>query len=327
MFSILLVFLCIMLISFLPVVFWAYTFSYIDANLASKKRFSIWVLAGIVSVIPVLYFDSVLSFFSLQFLNIFYFAYHFWPLSSYFWLTFWLMVFLLLMLVAAFIVSKIFSWAHKEKSLLIKNFIVFLGMTILVGWVFYALNVLFNAQPQLNLGVGQAVAFGDLLFNSLKLVIFYYLLIAIIEESSKHFHFLWAGTEYVIEVKTAVLFAIYVALGFSFIENILYFTGLYFENGFSFELVKVYFYRSTFALFVHVLCSSMIAFYFAKWMMKSGFDFSFSYIRVFLFGIFVSIFLHAFFDISLTLWLAFVMFLYFIGGYLFVTSIFYREYT
>ncbi|USN59508.1 MAG: PrsW family intramembrane metalloprotease [Candidatus Peribacteria bacterium] len=128
------------------------------------------------------------------------------------------------------------------------------------------------------------------------------------------------------DIKTGVLYAIFIALGFSLAENTLYLTHLYTQSGFSWELAKLYFFRSVFSVMVHVLCSSFVAYYFSKAViLYHEKSLSFPYLKILFTGLFLSIIFHAIFDIGLTLGFSAVILLYFVGGYLYVSSIFYRE--
>jgi hypothetical protein len=90
--------------------------------------------------------------------------------------------------------------------------------------------------------------------------------------------------------------------------------------------MKIYFYRSTFAVIVHVLCSSVVAYYFTKaLLLYREKELSFPYLKIFLFGLSFWVWLHLLFDVALSLGFTFIMFLYFIGWYLYVSSIFYVD--
>ena len=170
------------------------------------------------------------------------------------------------------------------------------------------------------------IYFWDLYFNSFKLIIFYYIVIAFIEEASKHFNFLQSSIVSINSVKSWVLYAIFVALWFSFAENLLYIYNIYQVEWLSFSLVYTYFFRSIFSVMVHVFCSSLVAYYFTRAYLKyREKDLSFPYLKIFIFWLIAWIFLHLIFDITLTLWFIFVIFFYFLFGYLYVSSIFYKE--
>jgi RsiW-degrading membrane proteinase PrsW (M82 family) len=82
----------------------------------------------------------------------------------------------------------------------------------------------------------------------------------------------------------------------------LYLYNYYSQVGLNGELLKLYFMRSTFAVIVHVLSSSIVAYYFSKALLKyKDKDLSFPYLKIFLFGLFISIMLHMVFDVALTL--------------------------
>jgi RsiW-degrading membrane proteinase PrsW (M82 family) len=93
----------------------------------------------------------------------------------------------------------------------------------------------------------------------------------------------------------------------------LYLYNYYQNYGMTGELLKIYFFRSTFSVIVHVLSSSIVAYYFSKGLLQyKQKELSFPYLKIFLFGLFVSIVLHMIFDVALTLGFSFIMFLYFI---------------
>jgi RsiW-degrading membrane proteinase PrsW (M82 family) len=174
--------------------------------------------------------------------------------------------------------------------------------------------------------ISSPINFWNIVFNTFKLIIFYYLIVAFIEEAAKHFNFLQSSVLYIKSVRDWVLYAIFVALGFSFIENLLYLWNYYSVYWTSFELLKLYFFRSTFSIVVHILSSSVIAYYFSKALiLYRDKDLSFSYLKIFCFGLIVSIFLHLFFDVALSLGFMFIIFIYFVWGYLYVSGIFYKD--
>ncbi|MDR2411168.1 MAG: PrsW family intramembrane metalloprotease [Candidatus Peribacteria bacterium] len=64
----------------------------------------------------------------------------------------------------------------------------------------------------------------------------------------------------------------------------------------------MYFFRSTFSIIVHILSSSVIAYYFSKALiLYRSKDLSFSYLKIFCFGLIISILLHLIFDVFLSL--------------------------
>lgn len=311
------------MISFFPIVLWAYIFSYIDDNPLNKKRFFVWVLWWALSVVPILHMEKILDVINIQYFNTFYFASEIKDFftSMQFWVS--LALFLLVIVLFSFLLWNFFLRFKEILKIYIKNILVFLVFIAWISVIIFGFNYLLNF---INFEIEQGVNFWNIVFNSLKLIVFYYFIVAFIEEASKHFNFVQSSVLEINNVKNWVLYAIFVALGFALIENMLYLYNYYVQVGLNWELLKLYFMRSTFAVIVHVLSSSIVAYYFSKALLKyKNKDLSFPYLKIFLFGLFISIMLHMIFDVALTLWFGMVMFIYFIGGYLYVSGIFYDE--
>lgn len=317
------IYIILALISFFPIVIWAYTFSYIDDNPLNKKRFLVGVLWWALSVVPILYMDKILEFLNFKYLNIFYFVSQIkWLFTSF---EFWFSMSLFLFVIVLF--SFLLWWfVLKFKEIIkiyLKNLLVFLIFIVFLSFVIFLLNIIFT---KFDFAISESITFGNIIFNSFKLIIFYYIIVAFIEESSKHFNFLQSSVLYIKSVKEGVLYAIFVALGFSLIENMLYLYNYYSTYWVNWELLNIYFFRSIFSVIVHILSSSVVAYYFSKaLLLYRQKDLSLSYLKIFSFWLLISILLHLFFDVALTLWFSIVMFLYFIWGYLYVSSIFYGE--
>jgi RsiW-degrading membrane proteinase PrsW (M82 family) len=304
-------------------VIWAYIFSYIDDNPLNKKRFFVGVLGGWLSVVPILHMEKIINFLKVEYLNTFYFASQIKDFftSMQFWIS--LALFLLVIILFSFLLWNFFMRFKEILKIYIKNILVFLvfiaWISVLIFWMNYILDII-------NFDIKHGINFWNIVFNSFKLIIFYYFIVAFIEEASKHFNFLQSSVLEIDSIKNWVLYAIFVALGFALIENMLYLYNYFIQYGLSWELLKIYFMRSTFAVIVHVLSSSIVAYYFSKAFLEYKWkDLSFPYLKVFLFGLFISIMLHMIFDVALTLGFWGVMFIYFIWWYLYVSWIFYNE--
>ncbi|MDD3646132.1 MAG: PrsW family glutamic-type intramembrane protease [Candidatus Gracilibacteria bacterium] len=316
----------IALISLIPIVIWAYIFSYIDDSSLNKKRFLVGVIGGGLSVLPILYMDKIVSLINFEYLNTFAFAYRVRDFFSSLEFAFSLELFLLILVLFSFVLGVFVHKFNNIMKVYLKNLIVFLVLVFLVSSFTYLLSFFGNSFEFLNMSINSSIAFGSIVFDSLRLIIFYYLIVAFIEESSKHFNFLQSSVLHIDSIKTGVLYAIFVALGFSLIENILYFYNIYSQLGLGRELVSTYFFRSIFSVMVHVFCSSVVAYYFSKaLLLYREKDLSFPYLKIFLYGLFLAIAFHLVFDVALTLGFSFIIILYLVGGYLYVGSVFYRE--
>lgn len=317
------IYIILTLISFFPIVIWAYIFSYIDDNPLNKKRFFIGILWWALAVVPILHLDKILEIIDFKYLNIFYFASQIkWFLTS---LEFWLSLSLLLLVIVLF--SFLLWWfLHKFKKILkiyLKNILVFFVFIWLLSIVVFLLNIVFS---KFDFIISDSISFGYIIFNSFKLIVFYYLIVAFIEESSKHFNFLQSSALSIKSIKDWVLYAIFVALWFSLIENMLYLYNYYIVYWINTDLLRIYFFRSLFSVIVHILASSVVAYYFSKaLLLYRDKDLSLPYLKIFSFWLLVSILLHLIFDVALTLGFTIVTFFYFIWGYLYVSSIFYKE--
>jgi RsiW-degrading membrane proteinase PrsW (M82 family) len=317
------IYIILALISFFPIVIWAYIFSYIDDSPLNKKRFFLGVVWWALAVVPILHMDKILDIIDFKYLNIFYFASQIkWFLTS---LEFGLSMSLFLLIIVFF--SFIFGWFISKIrdifKIYLKNILVFLFFVLLLSLVVFVFNSIFS---RFDFTISESILFWNIVFDSFKLIIFYYLIIAFIEESSKHFNFLQSSVLSIKSIKDWVLYAIFVALWFSLVENMLYLYNYYIVYWINSELLKIYFFRSAFSVIVHILSSSVVAYYFSKaLLLYRDKDLSLPYLKIFSYWLLISILLHLIFDVALTLGFSIVMFLYFIGGYLYVSSIFYKE--
>lgn len=317
------IYIFLALISFFPIVIWAYSFSFIDDNPLNKKRFLLWILWWALAVVPILYMDKILSLFDFKYLNIFYFVSEIkWLFSSLeFWLS--LSIFLFIIVILSFLLWGFIKNKWEILKIYIKNIVVFLFFILFLSIILYFLSLFFLKY---DFSIANPISFWNIVFDTLKLIIFYYLIVAFIEETSKHFNFLQSSILYIKSVKDWVLYAIFIALWFSFVENILYLYNYYIAYWMWTELLKLYFFRSIFSVVVHVLSSSVIAYYFSKaLLLYREKDLSFPYLKIFFVWLIISVLLHLFFNVFLVLGFTFVIFLYFIGWYLYVSSIFYKE--
>jgi RsiW-degrading membrane proteinase PrsW (M82 family) len=319
-------FFIIILISFislLPIVFWWYIFSYIDNSQLSRKRFIVWLIGGVLSAIPILFLSKYLEEPWFRFLNIFEKITQVSWFSSSLIFMFSLLFFLFILVGTAFVGI---SWTQRSKSILrvyLKNIVYF---SIFIWGI--SLFVLLFSLIWVWGGIlaDNSIWFWSTIFNTVKLIIFYYMLIAFIEEASKHFNFLQSSVDSIQTVEKWVLYAIFVALGFAFIENILYFYSSYLENGLNWNLAQLYFFRSVFTIMVHILCSAIVWYGFSKAFLAAKKSLFHIYsLKTFFIGLFFWVFLHLLFDVSIEFGFSFMIMVYFVGWYLYVSSIFYKE--
>ena len=312
----------ISIISLIPIVIWGYIFSYIDWVELSRKRFVVGLIWGLISVIPIFSMWKYLENSGFNFLNIFEKVSEIWSIWSVLTFNISLILFLFIIVWFAFIAI---SWTTRSKKILkiyIKNILIFSLFSIFIAIFIFIFSLIWVWTKE----ILDWPTFWEVSFNTLKLVIFYYILIAFIEEASKHFNFLQSSVLQIKTVQNWVLYAIFVALWFALIENILYLNQIYSSWWLTKEFFSTYFYRSIFSLMVHVLSSALVWYYFSKSYLQNKCKyFSIKSIKTIFIGLFLWVFFHFIFDLSLTLGFSFVIILYFVWGYLYISSIFYKE--
>lgn len=321
----LLLILILSFVAFIPILLWGYFFGYIDNDSFNRKRFFLWILAGGISVFPVLFLWNIADNFWWYIINIFSVVYDFSFDGSIFKV---LLSFILLFIIFSLIPFVLFYLTPitKEKiRIYLSRFLLFSGYFVIITLLFYLLNFFFLKIEFLELSTDVSISFWNIMFNSIKLVIFYYLLIWILEELSKFLFFSYEKKFSVLSIKHSVVNAIFIALWFAFIENILYFYHLYQNYGFGKEIFSTYFLRNIFSVFLHILCSSVFAYYFSILYAKMRNNYNIYFIKTLLFWFILSFTLHALFDIFLTFNFMFFVFLYIIWGYFYLTYIFYKE--
>lgn len=315
----------LVLSALIPIVLWGYLFSYFDESELNRKRFLIGIVAGWLSVGPVLYLEDFIKQTDFWVLNIFSSVAHIWDLTSLFhtFLSFFSLLFLISFL-PFFLFSGFENWKEKLKKFG-KNYLIFAFYLGIVGILFFVFWKFFDNFAFFDKSYDFWLQFGDVVFNSFKLVIFYYIIIAILEELSKFFCFNYSKLFSIVTVKQSILYAIFVALWFAFFENILYFKKLYELHGIGKDLLAVYFTRNLFSVLLHVLCSSVLAYYFSFVYLKFKENFNKEFIKILFIGFFLAILLHWLFDIFLTFGLTFFVIVYIIGSYFYLSYLFYKE--
>lgn len=316
-------------IVFVPIAFWGYLFTYYDNSELNRKRFFSGILAWAISVLPILYLEQIIDSTQIKALNIFAAIYNINDIWSTFWLFTSLNAFLIISALWTIFIGLFFFWRCIKQTykLYFKNLVWFLTFALLASIVVFIVSKFFDLAPSFNLSIPWTpVAFKDMVFNSLKLVLFYYLLVWLIEEASKHFNFLQSSLTSINNVKEWVLYSIYIALWFAFVENIVYLVEVYKTTGIWTEAVTTFIFRSIFSVMVHVTCSTIVSYYFCLGLIKYRHEqTSLKFIKYFVYWISISVLAHAIYDIFLTLGFTLIIFIYFIGGYLYVTRIFFDK--
>jgi RsiW-degrading membrane proteinase PrsW (M82 family) len=245
----------------------------------------------------------------------------------------------LLALVPVTIWGYIFFSREKGKRQQIA-FTFLLGMIAVLPIIFY--KSLWNVFPWMN-AYTFANQFSDNIITvsnviSIPLsIIVTFMIVGIIEEVMKLFAVKIGDSDQICDIDDSIEYFIVAALGFSFIENVLYFYNIWFIEGVD-NLIMPFIFRSTFSTFAHLLFSGVLGYfygvaYFARPILqeeirKNRKHWTVYFHKIFairkdkLFhqeklmeGLIISIALHALFNIFLELQLTFMLVPYLIVGY------------
>lgn len=318
------IFVIILLVfsALIPIMIWGYLFSYFDWNDFNRKRFFLWIFAWSISVFPVLYLWDIIDELWLNVLNIFQKVY---DINNF--LDIWnifisLFLILILLSLTPFLIN-LSKMSKNTFNLILKNFLIFTLFLVWFSVLFFLIKYFFSIFSTFDFEISTYPEFWKIAFNSFLLVIFYYLLIWFLEELSKFLSFNNSKNFLITSPKQWVLFAIFTSLWFAFLENILYFYSMFQNYSFWKEFLWVYFSRNIFSVFMHVICSSLFAYFFSVWYLK--FTSNFKYIKMLFLGAFLAIFFHSIFDIFLTLDFTAIIFLYLVWWYFYISYIFYKQ--
>lgn len=297
------------IILFLPLFFWMYVFSSFWHLGVSRKQFLFWLWAWALSTLPLIYSDIFVLwrlieeiFFSLSFIS-----------SSFLgiWVLWSMSIFFLLMLTLSFLISKVIlkKWEIQKYAISFWWMVCVLGVSSLLIYTCY-----FFFWDSLNT---KSIESGDFVFIWIAWIIWYYIVISLLEEWMKH----TANLNMISEKKNMSFWSMLaswavVALGFSFFENILYAYSFISLQGVEQELLRLVFFRSFFTVALHVLCAMLVAWGFYMLYVLRG-KYSKAYLLFFVFT-FCAIVSHAFFDIALTFWYIGVIFIYIFFLYILV---------
>lgn len=315
----------IIIFSFIPIMLWGYIFSSLNNTKNSKKMFLVWIFAWMISVLPILYFSDLINYFWIWFANIFEKITSITWINSLIWLNLATSFIIIILSIIPFLVFW-YKNINKEKIyIFLKNTLIFLFFAFIISLSIYFLNSIFENLWIFSTKKEFNISFWDIIFNSIKLVIFYYIIIWLIEELSKFFCFNYSSILKINSIKKWVLYSIFVALWFAFLENILYFTSLYKEYWISKELLTSYISRNIFSITLHTLCTSIFAYFFTIWYLKYKYKLKKEFLKLMFLWFILSILLHSLFNISVTLNIWIIIFLYLIWTYFYITYIFYKE--
>lgn len=312
--------LSLILTLIIPSLAWGYIFSYNEDRNISKEKFFLGMISWGFAVVSVIIINKLLLSNSNSFLNPF-FSLH---KENIIWIdkitSTWLPVIVIsiLSLLSSYLLfhkkAKHNFWYFLDFK---KNFLIWILLIIFTSSL---ISLFFTFFPELNIEISDSIKFKEVAFSSIKLVLFYYVIVAIIEESSKYLNFLWTMFSPKEKFKKWIIYSIIVAFWFAVVENIIYVYNIYKDSGFSSELITTIFLRSIFSVSAHILFSVVISYFYLKEENKKIIS------KQVIIWILISIWLHVLYDVGLSTNISPIFpILYLIWSYLFITHVFYYK--
>ncbi len=307
------------LILLLPIAFWMYIFVSFFENKVSRFHFLIGICIWAVMSLPlILNQGSVMSLFLG---NIFEPLVSWLSLTHFLELCLYILIFYIFLWVFEILCSSYFQ--NYQKSFLLRQW---RSLIALISVIFISVSAIYLFQNMFwNSNSNVSVSFWMYIYSWLWSIIWYYIIVSLLEEGSKYIGALsYAWKENFQNFTSYILVCACIALGFSFFENIIYARGYYIHSGISLELLQLIFFRSIFSVILHLLSSMIFAS--AFWYMVH-IPFVLNTKNIALFLLFASLWLmsHALFDISLTYnKIGFIIF-YIFALYFFLSSLTFKD--
>ncbi len=265
-------------------------------------------MAGAVSIVPVIYAKDIYEYFSLSgFLTVLTRSQNsVLDFVGAFLVSYWLPVGIFLVF--------LLSYSFSNLLVLKRTFFQVVGMMLATSLF---LAVAASLLPEF--GSGNLTIQGNV-FLTLSGIVVVYVFISILEESMKHLS-LYGSVGPGLDRREILLFAVYSALGFVFLENIVYLSHIRESAGFGGTFFGTLFSRSIVSLLLHIFASLILALGFAKYVRLAGFAAVFAFVQ----GLIGAIAVHALFNISLTYDKSGIILVYIFIGYFFFTKVFLDE--
>lgn len=296
------------LLASVPVVIWGYVFSYYDGVVFRLHKFVYGGIAGAVSIVPILYAAQIYEYASFTgFLTVLSRMGNSLPeFVGAFLASFWVPVGVFLVFLLAFSFSNLL----KLRYTLFRVVGMILATSVVLGLLAKFFPVF---------GRGELTIQGNV-FMTLSSIILVYVFVALLEETMKHVS-LYGSISALFERKDILLFAVYSALGFVFLENIVYLSGIGENSGFGSSFFGTLASRSIVSLLLHVFASLILALGFIKYTRLGGLSAMMAFVQ----GLLGAVFVHALFNVSLTYGKSGIIMLYIFVGYFFFTKVFLDE--
>lgn len=302
------IFLFSLIILLFPILFWMYIFTSFEHLWVSRLQFIIGMWAWVIATLPLIFEDLFVIWGLVE--EIF-FSFSFIGTSFLGWVLFMkLALFFAFIFGIFFLINYIFSQENIYKFK--PSLWGFWLLLFLFSFIIFAIYKLGE-----NVALSESIHSGSFVFSWLWAIVWYYLIISLLEEGMKYFSSLNISWERkTLSFEKMLVCSAVIALGFSFFENILYAYSYMKHNWVDGGLLHIVFFRSLFTISLHVLSSMILAAWFYMIIMLSG---KYNKTRImFLSFASLGIISHALFDVAITFGYIGVVFLYIFFLYILV---------
>ena len=239
------------IITFIPVLGWIYFFQ--SQNYEKKKYVIITFIAGMLSVVPIKLYEKYwdVSVWNLEHLNLFKHIDYITQSStvslviSFVIVSMIVAVFMFLFSALIMFILEVFSrdnsircYLNKTKKILESPF-QFVTIGAFIGLCAAALSLYFPER------------------------VWFFVVVGMLEEFAKYLMLRFANEEKIGSIADAISFSILIALGFAFVENVMYISKFWSTSGQGFGTFTVFFIlRSTISTIAHVCFSAIIGYFY-----------------------------------------------------------------
>lgn len=298
-----------------PILAWLYLYENFSQEFVKRRHIIFWMFLWSLITLPIILSSQTSLVFVYE--NIFSHLY----LRNIFHLILWIVWWIIMMYLVFFLILSLY-----KKSLWWLRFMLYcwvmvsvISILIIVSYgIITMIPVLHNILlPETRLIFG-------IVFSSLTGMLWYYLIVSLLEESWK---FMWHLSQahkdhYTVSLSHFTIFSVSIAVWFSFFENALYVYMFYAREWIVSQLVSMSFFRWTVSLSLHIFCALLFSlgmWYF--WNISQQKWLRYFFLSWYIFFIFASIIFHTLFNLSLTFGYISGVFLVFLGLYFAVAYI------
>ena len=299
----------------IPILVWLYLYENFSHEYVKRRYIVFWMVLGSCITLPIILSSqtSLVMIYERIFSHLY--------LGNIFSLIAWTLGGILIVYFIFFFILSLIKKSFWWLDFLLYSLLMISIVTIIVLTAFI---FLWEVPFWNNILLPESRLIFGIVFSSLTSILWYYLIVSLLEESGK---FMWHLTQahkkhYTSSLTHFLTFSVSVAVWFSFFENIIYVYMLYAREWIVGQLISLSFFRGIISLSLHVLCALLFSlgmWYF--WNISQNKGIKYFFLRGYIFLIILSILSHTLFNLSLTFGYVLGVFLVFVGLYFVVAYI------